>query len=122
MVATEADTVLLLTSTLNSVPSTETILILTVQLSGTVAPCLIGVYCDDCADSAACTTLTSSWKLIELVDVTKYKTQIKYQCPSGTRFYNAAADSFTETVTIDCKWDKSWNPVSTLDDCKRKET
>ncbi len=48
---------------------------------------------------------------------------LRYSCPVGQSFYDAAEDKTLDTMTLRCEWSEKWNDTENMEllPCKREK-
>ena len=79
--------------------------------TGDQEPCLLSIDCMTCTDSLACADadVTLEENVISNHNLTRYGTNLEYHCDLGREF-QINATLFSPTVSLECQWDKTWNP------------
>ena len=85
--------------------------------------CLIFTSCEMCSTDEECEDLDEDFDLnaIHKLNVTKYGSEIEYECGLGKKFevdVGNGSTIFEPTQTMSCQWDETWSPTDTLNTCK----
>ena len=116
LVSTVGSNALLLTAPTGATPNIEYSLTMAVSTStGDQEPCLLSIDCMTCTDSLACADadVTLEENVISNHNLTRYGTNLEYHCDLGREF-QINATLFSPTVSLECQWDKTWNPSENI--------
>lgn len=115
---TDSSTSLLLEAQLPAAATYKLTMTLTFP-SGSYEPCLVHSTCSNCytPDDCQVTKTNFTMNAFDLRNLTKYGTQLEYQCPIGREF-DLDSTTTTKSQNITCLWNsKSWSPGVTFPTC-----